>query len=200
MNVALWKAQGVNNLTDARYFNTLNDAWISFDFDALSPQAVTLEKAKEIIGWLHEPQLVAAFGEHQDAAEIQFVLESTGIQHIEISLDHPLAFDKEFCSIAFISVFDDEIDDAVAHPHHPFAWVIDVALASHTDGQFIKKIIQLMQHSKVVFFTATNAPEITDWLKAIPGIGIQLDTEGEEKTGFSSVDVYEEVIEKVLSA
>jgi hypothetical protein len=195
MNPFAWKAHGVSNLTDARYFNSLAEAWITFQMDALADNAIQVEKAKEIIGWLHEPKLVAAFGDHQDEREIRFLLQEMGVQHPEISIFHELALDKSFLKEAFLEFMDDEIAEALELPFTPFAWVVDVALASPNDGDFVKQLRQLAQKSKLFLHTAADAEEIREWLKVLPDAGIQLTVDAEEKPGFSKVAVYAEIIE-----
>lgn len=198
MNPINWKAYGVNNLTDARYFNSLENAWITFQMDALADNPVQVEKAREIIRWLHEPKLVAAFGEHQDAEEISFLLHELGIQHPEVSIFHELASDASFVKGAFLECLDDEMEDALTLPYAPYAWVVDVALASPNDGELVKQLKQLSKKSKLFLHTAADSEEIKQWLKVLPDAGIQLSMDGEEKPGFSQVDVYAEIIEGLL--
>jgi hypothetical protein len=198
MNPISWKAYGVNNLTDARYFNSLEDAWITFQMDALADNPVQVEKAREIISWLHEPKLVAAFGEHQDVGEISFLLLELGIQHPEVSIFHELALDASFVKDAFLECLDDELEDALTLPYTPYAWVVDVALASPNDGEMIRQLKQLSKKSKLFLHTAADSKEIKQWLKVLPYAGIQLSIVGEEKPGLSQVDVYAEIIEGLV--
>ncbi len=79
------KASGINNLSDARYFSTFAE-WIGFNFTPDSPNYVALDKAKELIGWLSGPRIVAEF-EQQDEAFINQVCEILQIDSIQTDLD-----------------------------------------------------------------------------------------------------------------
>ena len=48
MSQFYWKASFIDHLTDARFFNSLENAWMEFSFDVLEKRAVTIEKAKAI--------------------------------------------------------------------------------------------------------------------------------------------------------
>lgn len=86
------KAGPIRDLADARYLNALDaEVFLTFSFDALDPGTVTVEQAKEIIGWLHEPAVVAAFGMHQEEEEISYVLGCIGVNAIEVPAEHKLA-------------------------------------------------------------------------------------------------------------
>jgi hypothetical protein len=74
MSQFYWKASFIDHLTDARFFNSLKNAWMEFSFDVLEKRAVTIEKAKAIKEWLYEPQIVASFGMHQSPEEVHFIL------------------------------------------------------------------------------------------------------------------------------
>lgn len=86
------KAGNICQLSDARYLNALEaDILLTFSFDALDPAAMTTSQAAEMIRWLYEPAVVAAFSLHQDEAEIRFVLDSIGASAIQVPETHPLA-------------------------------------------------------------------------------------------------------------
>jgi hypothetical protein len=63
----------ITNLSDARFFSAYGIRFFGFCFDVLDPNAVTIDQAKEIISWLHEPKIIGQFGHHQTMEEIEFV-------------------------------------------------------------------------------------------------------------------------------
>lgn len=79
------KASGINNLSDARYFSTFAE-WIGFNFSPNSPNYIALDKAKELMGWLSGPRIVAEF-EQQDEAYINQVCEMLQIDSIQTDVD-----------------------------------------------------------------------------------------------------------------
>ncbi len=79
------KASKINNLSDARYFSTFAE-WIGFNFSPESPSYVSLDKAKEIIGWLAGPRIVAEFGK-QDVEYINAVCRALKLDTIQSDLD-----------------------------------------------------------------------------------------------------------------
>jgi hypothetical protein len=63
----------ISNLSDARFFSAYGIRNFGFCFDVLDPNAMTIDQAKEIISWLHEPKIIGQFGYHQTIEEIEFV-------------------------------------------------------------------------------------------------------------------------------
>lgn|GEM_PF-4524971 len=199
MSTTKWKAAGVNNLTDARYFNALEAGWIEFVFDVLQPQAVTIEKARSIIEWLYEPQLVAAFGLHQDQEEIFYVLTQSGISYAAVPFEHPLVNDPDFAPLAMVYIQKEDIRQALAIPNHPLAWTVALTQDDVQNETLTEQLKALGRHSEL-FLQLPADPEIVQaWHARIPEAGIQLQIASEEKAGWSSVDVYDTIIEAVSS-
>jgi hypothetical protein len=191
-----WKTSPLNNLTDARYFNALDHGVLTFSFDALHPQALDIAKAKAVLEWLHQPNVVAAFGRHQDAAEISFVLEATGIQQLELSFDHELCLDEELAPDLFIRITAKQIDNAEQHPVLPKAWVVD--LGDGTWGaDWIAPLKRLATNSAIYLCLPADASVVKSWKNEFADAGVELQVIPEERPGWSSVDVYDEIIDAV---
>lgn len=79
----------LSNLTDARFFGAYGVPYFGFSFDVLDPNAVTIDKAREIAGWLHEPHIIGQFGKHQSAEEIAFVHTQLPLYAVQLDADHP---------------------------------------------------------------------------------------------------------------
>ncbi len=82
------KASSINNLTDARYFNALENTFIGFNFDVLHSQHINILQAEEIVSWLYNPPLIAEFGIHQTREEIDFILDKIPFVGIEIPYEN----------------------------------------------------------------------------------------------------------------
>jgi hypothetical protein len=191
-----WKTSPLNNLTDARYFNALNHGVLTFSFDVLHPQALDIAKAKAVLEWLHEPNVVAAFGTHQDAAEISFVLGATGIRQLELSFDHELCLDEELAPNLFIRITAGQIEDAEQHPVMPKAWVLEVGEGA-SGAAWTARLNRLATNSAIYLCLPADASTVKSWLREFPAAGIELQVIPEERPGWSSVDVYDEIIEAV---
>lgn len=191
-----WKTSPLNNLTDARYFNALENSVLTISFDVLHPRALDIAKAKAVLEWLHEPDVVAAFGSHQDASEISFVLEATGIQQLELSIDHELCLDEELAPNLFIRISSRQIESAEQHPVQPKAWVLEVG-EGESGSDWSVRLNRLATKSSVYLCLPADASQVQFWLKEFPHAGIELQVIPEERPGWSSVDVYDEIIEAV---
>lgn len=192
-----WKASGISNLTDARYFNAMEDCWISFAFDVLHPQTISIEKAKAVLEWLHEPLLVASFGLHQDSQEISFVLESTGIKYVELPIEHVLCNDEELLPNLFISLDAKNIALLKAFQNLPKGVIVDVENFSAADNGLVEDLKSISKSTLLFIKTAAQVETLKSWLTQIPDAGIELNTLPEERPGWSAVDVYDTIIEEL---
>ena len=143
-------AGGIYQLCDARYLNALEaDIYLSFSFDAIDPASVTVEQAKEILNWLHEPAVVAAFGLHQDKQEVLYVLGQLGAKAILVPENHVLAA----ASDAWITFIE-----------HPVKNPDDIPALQHDDRLF--HILNL-NAGNISLDELCNHTDYTDWKKLI---------------------------------
>lgn len=192
-----WKASSIDNLTDARFFNAMENAWIEFGFDVLQPRSVTIEQAKSIIEWLFEPQLLASFGAHQTAEEIHFVLSETGIQYAAIPFEHELATDEDFLELAFLKTKKNQIKAALDMPQAPYAFILDFSEGLQANDLTI--IEKLSEYSKVFIQLPENIDKIKEQLQIFSSIGIEIPTEPEQRPGWGAVDLYDQLIDALDS-
>lgn len=197
MSQYYWKASSIDHLTDARFFNAIEDAWIEFAFDVLTPRSVTIEQAKSIIEWLFEPQMLASFGIHQTAEEIDYVLTETGITYAAIPFEHELAQDEDFSSIAFLKITRNDLRAALDMPNPPFAFVVDFRdQITETDIPILEK---LLEYSKVFVQLPEDISNIKALLSPLETIGIEIPTEPESSPGLGAVDIYDQIIDALES-
>ncbi len=197
MSRIYWKASSVDNLTDARFFNALNGAWIEFVFDDSRERAVTLEQAQKIMEWLFEPKIVASFGDNQDAFEVFQILQEGGIEFASVSIRHELIHDSEFAQLAFFRIHQNEIKEAARLYNSPYAWAISLnGVLSELE---LKIIRELQDKSKVFLRLPSVTNQMKDQLMEFDKIGIEIPTEPEQSPGMGAADIYDYLMETLDS-
>jgi hypothetical protein len=190
-----WKTSPLNNLTDARYFNALNQAVLTFSFDALHPQAVNIATSKGILEWLYDADLVASFGSHQDTAEINYVLEETGISCVELPFGHVLCHDVDLAPHLYIRLSAEQASEALESSVVPKAWVVELTSTQEPNNNLINTLVLLSEKSALYICVPPQSDRVISWVQNLPTTGIELEIIPEERPGWSSVDVYAEIIE-----
>lgn len=197
MSQFYWKASFIDHLTDARFFNTLENAWMEFSFDALEERSIPMEKAKAIKEWLYEPQIVASFGLHQSPEEIHYILSESKIEHAAISIQHELVQDQDFLAIAFLKISISQLDDIDELKKTPFGLIISTnEILSDLE---IEKIKKLEKNSLVFLQLPYNFDNIKSQFMLFDMIGIEIPTQPEESPGISALEIYDQFIEAVES-
>ncbi|HQD11839.1 MAG TPA: hypothetical protein PLW43_02745 [Chitinophagales bacterium] len=182
------KIAAVTNLTDARFFNAIGAAYIGFNFDVLNENNITIEKAKEITGWLFEPVLVGEFGLHQNKEEIAFIAEQLDIHEIQIPFQHP---EKALLDFEKFLVLDDW--RAVQHQQFSDMIVIRIQQEDIRDEQ-----LKAFVGKNTVFVETDFTGEILQQIAAeLQPHGIQITCRKEDKPGLSLVDEYADMLEAI---
>lgn len=193
MSQIYWKASSIDNLTDARFFNAMDNAWIEFVFDVLQPRSVTIEQAKSIIEWLYEPNLLASFGLHQSAEEIFYVLNQSSISYASVPFEHELTKDEDFAPLAFIKLSYMQLQDATELEHPPFAFII--SMGENISGPQSDMIRQLLRYSKVFLQLPADINSVKSQIQSFDEIGIEIPTQPEQSPGWGAVDIYDHLID-----
>lgn len=182
----LLKAASVNNLTDARYFNVLENAYIGLNFDALNPKNVTIEKATQLIEWLFEPHLVAEFGLHQTKEEIAFILDKFPFSGWQVDIQHPCS-GENFGIQKWLTINDKHTFFDIELTQSAYMIFSEGNLPTqHLDGKAILTDIKLDEHIDMRKLTAQQ----TD--------GWNLHLPLEERPGWSSIDIVNELLEHIV--
>lgn len=197
MSQLYWKASSIDNLTDARFFNAMDNAWIEFVFDVLEPRSVTIEQAKSIIEWLYEPNLLASFGLHQSAEEIFYVLNQSSIPFAAVPFEHELANDEDFASLAFIKLSYLQLQDATELEHPPFAFILSIR--EKISEPQMDMIRELLKYSKVFLQLPADINSVKNQLQSFDEIGIEIPTQPEQSPGWGAVDIYDHLIDVLES-
>jgi len=180
------KIASITNLTDARFFSAVGADYFGFCFDALNENNISIQKAKEIIQWLHEPVIVGEFGIHQTREEIEFIAQQMELNEIQIPFEHPqksdLAFDK-FLAIDNWPTADNQ---------HYTDYIVLKITETDCNNEAVKEIIKNNKVFIETDFTKKNVQQIVETLQPY---GIQITCKKEEKAGLSFVDEYAELLE-----
>jgi phosphoribosylanthranilate isomerase len=180
------KISSITSLTDARFFSAIGADYLGFCFDVLNDRNISVSKAKEIIGWLHNPFIVGEFGIHQTKQEIEFIASQMQLNEIQIPYEHPqkaeLSFEK-FLTAENLPLVD------IQNPTDYFVIKVnETELANPALKRFISANNVFIETN----FSKANIQQITETLQPY---GIQLSCKNEEKPGWSSVDEYAELLE-----
>ena len=180
------KISSITNLTDARFFNAAGANFLGFSFDVLNENNSSISNAKEIVNWLYEPVVVGEFGNHQTKEEIEFIAKEMPLNEIQIPFSHSqkneLNFDKFLVLDDWRTVHNMSVADF---------FIIKISEANIHDA-VLKNFIGNNKVFIEADFTKENIQEI---IESLNPYGIQFTCKKEEKTGFSAVDKYAELLE-----
>lgn len=182
------KISSITNLTDARFFSAIGANYLGFSFDALNEFNINIAKAKEIINWLHEPIVVGEFGIHQTKEEIEFIAKEMGLNEIQIPFLHPQKSQLNFEKFLEVDI------ESIANIEQSTDYFVIKILETEIENLHLKNFISNNKVFIETDFTKENILTITETLKPF---GIQISCKKEEKTGFSAVDKYAEILEIV---
>lgn len=203
----LLKISSISNLTDARFFSAIGAHYLGFCFDVLHPQNIPIEKANEIIKWLHHPVLVGEFGQHQTKEEIEFIANKIGLNDIQIPFNHPQKMDFHFDK--FLMITDANlIKDKVEFSDSDFIVLkIDETRiqnifsenknVSSLPSPEITQLKQFISQHHVFIDTVFTKENILPVVETLQPYGIQITCQTEQKSGISNVDEYAEIVELV---
>lgn len=181
----LLKAASVNNLTDARYFNVLDNAYIGLNFDALNPKNVTIEKATQLIEWLFEPLLVAEFGLHQTKEEMAFILNKFPFSGWQVDIEHPCSH-EDFGIQKWLTINDKLAFFNAALTQSAYLIFSEGNVPpQHLECKAILTDIVLDEHTQAGMLTTLQAD------------GWNLHLPLEERPGWSSIDLVNELLEHI---
>ncbi|MCO5229987.1 MAG: hypothetical protein M9958_02405 [Chitinophagales bacterium] len=193
-----WKASAIDNLTDARFFNALDEAWIEFVFDKEDKRNLSPEKAISIIEWLYQPNLLASFGANQSSEEIFDTLLNCKIEYASIPIHHELVDDEDFSSLAFIRAERQDLKRLLDLEYPPFAIILQIeqALVAHE----IETLKKLQVYSKVFLcYDMIDVELIKKQTACFDEIGIDIPTQSEDRPGWGAVDIYDQMINALSS-
>lgn len=180
------KISSITNLTDARFFSAIGAHYLGFCFDVLNPNNISLEKVREIIGWLHEPVVVGEFGIHQTKEEIEFIASQLSFNEIQLPFNHP--HKDEFAFEKFL-VADDRL---MVNGQWPMDYFVLKIKENDFDNPELKDFIS---HNNVFIEADFTKENILSIIESLQPAGIQITCKKEERAGISAVDEYAELLD-----
>ncbi|HRH56075.1 MAG TPA: hypothetical protein PLS10_00400 [Chitinophagales bacterium] len=183
------KIASITNLTDARFFSAIGAHYLGFCFDALNEKNISITKAKEIVQWLHEPVIVGEFGSHQSKEEIEFIAQEMKLDEIQIPLSHGQKDELPFEKFLML----DKIQSINGSRDTTDFFVIKIDESNLADAS-LKTFIS---NNKVFIEVDFNKENILSFTEILKPYGIQITCKKEEKTGFSFVDEYAELLDSI---
>ncbi|NNE27121.1 MAG: hypothetical protein HKN09_09780 [Saprospiraceae bacterium] len=170
-------AQNITNLTDARYFAAWGVDYLSYNIQADSPYAVSLEAIKEIKDWVEGPKTLI------ESNAIEFLDFSDG--HILSNIYSSLPLNKE----AFFRIDISEVQKGLPSGKYILRLEeddIDTFKALPTDKYVEADVYLDIQN--------LNLNRFSDW----PNLGLAVQGGEEEKVGVKSFDELDELYELLL--
>lgn len=196
------KVSNITNLTDARFFNAAGADYLGFCFDDANENNISIEKAKSIIQWLHNPVIVGEFGMHQTKEEIEFIAQKIELNEIQLPFlhkeQHQFSFEKFLVVDNWsLDISDSSSDFFVIKINHQL--LNEISLCVRNDGTSISENLyslqQFIKNNKVFIEADFSKENILPIIEVLQPYGIQITCRHEEKTGLSFVDEYAELLE-----
>lgn len=169
--------QNITNLTDARYFAAWGVDYLSYNLNAASPYVISLEKVKEIKGWVEGPKTLIESG------SIDFLEGIDG--HILEEAFSSLPINKEAFFRTTLANFTEGLPGG--------NYIIKVT-AENLD--LVKKLTpdQLLGHNLYLDITELDF----DLLDRLPDFGLIIQGGEEEKIGVKSFDELDKLYDWLL--
>lgn len=142
----LIKASSINNLSDARYFNALENIFIGLNFDALHQHHISLQLSHSIISWLFEPKIIAEFGLHQTKEEIDYILNEIDVAGIQIPYINRSIY-NDYKKIKFLQT-NEQDKNIICNPTD-FLIVSAASVIQISPSLFIQTFIELSHPSDI---------------------------------------------------
>lgn len=205
-------AQGIQNLTDARFFAAWNVDWLVFSLDPAASDYLAAERVAAIRAWVEGPQIVGMAG-IQSGAEIADLVTTLHLDALIAGMAVSLESVQEWSRL--LPVYKEMVVEPTADVHYiqsllrPFSpFVQGFILDFNRNGLTWESVQKGMPLSiadireiaeQEYILLSVHAP--ADQYKAIAEEtgcrGFCLQGGEEEKTGFKSFDYLDEVLEQL---
>jgi len=206
------KASSITNLTDARYFAAWEAEWLGFDFDAGSEEHIPIQNMIAIKEWVDGVKIVGEFGAMHSAADIMAAVKLVDLEAVQLGMLVESETAIELKDIAIIKEFvvqNDTTEEDIAEHFSTFAACTDTFLLDFSKSNFTWEVLQkseqitvdfireLCQEFKIIIGVDFSGDMIDEFLENILPLGIHVKGGEEEKVGFKSFDVLDEVFENL---
>lgn len=206
------KASSITNLTDARYFAAWEAEWLGFDFDAGSEEHIPVQNMIAIKEWVDGVKIVGEFGVMHSAADITAAIELVGLDAVQLGMLVETSTAMELNGVSIIKEFvvqNDTTEEDIAEHFSNFAAYTDTFLLDFSKSNCTWEVLQkgelitvdfikeLCQEFKIIIGVDFSGDMIDEFLESIIPLGIHVKGGEEEKVGFKSFDVLDEVFENL---
>ena len=206
------KASSITNLTDARYFAAWEAEWLGFNFDAGSEEHIPVQNAIAIKEWVDGVKIVGEFGAMHSAEDIKATIELVGLDAVQLGMLVESSTAIELKNVSIIKEFvvqNDTTEEDIAEHFSNFAACTETFLLDFSKSNFTWEVLQsseqitlnfvreLCQEFKIIIGMDYSGDMIDDFLEGIIPFGIHVKGGEEEKVGFKSFDVLDEVFENL---
>lgn len=172
------KAGSVSSLSDARYFSGMGVDWLGFDVNPDSPDYVSLDLYKSMVGWVSGPLRVLELADGM-VGQIQH-LESDYMPHaLEVSYDD-FAVAKTVSKLDIMVRLDADIAQPAPSLLSGASYVI---VRTSQPLQRKQWIDQLAEVTQVLLHIEPNQPQWKELLTLLPIAGINLSGSPETQVG-----------------
>lgn len=186
-----FKINHTNNLSAARYFSSFGIQNFGFNLDTLNPNHVSIYEAKQIIGWLYQPNVILEIGIFQTLEEIDFLKEEIGFSSIEINIHHA-EFDRiiEKYRQSWIKMNLEEFED-FNFEEERFRDCVFIVEVSKIGSVQINKILA---QSNLIFLDIKNDLNIEEVTKLLDNLNLCINCQKETAVGKFDIEPYEKII------
>lgn len=200
------KANALSHLTDARYFASMEVAWVGFNLDPLAENTSSPAFIKAIREWISGPSFVGEFN-YTPANDILTIAESAGLDTLQLG---PL-FDYNELSVipdSYTLFADIRIDSNIPDP------AVNTFLQRHSGKinyyilnfsniiepisvQWKDALVSLCQTYPIFIYCNGDAQQVAENIQYFKPFGYCLSGGTEEKTGLKSFDELDDIFDKL---
>lgn len=198
------KANALSHLTDARYFASMEVAWVGFNLDPLAENASSPAFIKAIREWISGPTFVGEFN-YTPANDILNIAESAGLDTLQLG---PL-FDYNELSVipdSYTLFADIRIDRNVPDPAvYTFLqqhsgkinyYILNFSnIPEPISVQWKDALVSLCQTYPIFIYCNGDAHQVAENIQYFKPFGYCLSGGSEEKTGLKSFDELDEIFD-----
>lgn len=201
------KANALSHLTDARYFASMEVAWVGFNLDPLAENASSPAFIKAIREWISGPSFIGEFN-YTPANDILTIAESAGLDTLQLG---PL-FDYNELSVipdSYTLFADIRIDSNIPDP------AVNTFLQRHSGKinyyilnfsnitepisvQWKDALVSLCQTYPIFIYCNGDAQQVAENIQYFKPFGYCLSGGSEEKTGLKSFDELDDIFDKLF--
>jgi phosphoribosylanthranilate isomerase len=189
------KANGITNLTDARYFAAKGVKWLSFNFDEAASDYLNPSVAKAIIEWVEGVEIIGMW----DSLSVQEALEWSKLLNINvIQIAEIRGLTRKLSQLTLIQTlqFSTFGNLAALRAHiqqSPYMDIFELELDTHWQPE----LFELASEFKIIFKTNLQIADLEHFIKTVEPYALTLCGGEEERIGVKSFDELDAIFDVV---